>query len=95
MLYRCRVIGNRLASVVLPPRYWKPVGECCIAAALLETGWRVLYCRRVIGNRLASVVLPPRYWKSASEGCIAAADIKKKEENGGLPYGRFPGRVKP
>ena len=73
MLYRSCLIGNRLTSVVSLPRHWKPAGEYCIAAALSETGWRVLYRRRVIGNRLASVVSPPRYRKPAGEYCIAAA----------------------
>ena len=73
MLYRSCLIGNRLASVVSLPRYWKPAGEYCIAAALSETGRRVLYRRRVIGNRPASIVSPPRHWKPAGECCIAAA----------------------
>ena len=76
MLYRSCLIGNRLASVVSLPRYRKPAGEYCIAAVLLETGWRVLYRRRVIGNRLASVVSPPHYWKPAGEYCIAAASLE-------------------
>ena len=90
-----QTIGNRLTSVISLPRHWKPAGEYCIAAASLETGWRVLYRRRVIGNRPASIVSPPRHRKPASKGCIAAADTQKKKENGGSPYGRLPGRAKP
>ena len=46
VLYRCRLIGNRLASVVSLPPHRKPASESCIATASLKTSQRGLYrCR--------------------------------------------------
>ena len=63
-----QTVGNRLASIVSPPPHRKPASEYYIAAASLETGWRVLYRRRLIGNRLASVVSLPRIGKKKKKG---------------------------